>query len=320
MLSGKASGRVAPATAERIREVAGRIGYRPSAAARSLRTGASHMVCLAVPDVTNAVFGRMLRGANRAATAAGFGVVLVDAMRVDSWQDTAVQRLRGNGSVDGFLLFAGRPPTDEVEQAEPIVLVESEQPGFSSVRLDSRAGARIATEHLLDLGHTRLGHLIAALPEERTFALRARGMRDAVEAAGLTAKDVATARTTISVEAARRAGHELLDRADRPTAVFCDDDLLATGLFLAARELRLELPRDLSVVGFDDMDHAEALTPPLTTMRMNAERLGATAFALLSERLADDQTPIRREVHPVTLIERGSTAPPPPESPDKDAG
>jgi DNA-binding LacI/PurR family transcriptional regulator len=117
----------------------------------------------------------------------------------------------------------------------------------------------------------------------------------------------------ITHEAAREAGRRLLDRprTERPTAVVCDDDLVAAGLLLAARELGLDVPGDLSVVGFDDLDLARLVHPPLTTVRADAELLGATAFELLAERLAHPGRRTKRVVQPVELVVRASTAPPP---------
>lgn len=312
MLSGKGAGRVSAGTSDAVRAAAEGLGYRPSAVARSLKTGSAGAVCLAVPDVTNPFFGRVLRGASQAAAEAGYAVALVDSDNADIWEHRTVQTLRGAGTVDGFLLFSGTPPAKEHSRGEPIVLVDAEARGFSSVRLDSRGGAAAAVEHLLALGHERIGHLAAEFVWKQTFVLRDRGRREALAAAGLDPDDGLVERTTFSFAAAREAGLRLLDRPGRPTAVFCDDDQIAAGLYLAARELGLRVPSDLSVVGFDDLDLTEILDPPLTTMRADARLLGATAFELLAERMAAPGTRARRVVQPVSLVERASTAPPRP--------
>lgn len=310
VFSGKSVGRVSGATTAAVHAAADELGYRPSAVARSLKTGSAGAICLAVPDVTNPFFGRVLRGAGRAAAAAGFAVALVDSDNTDIWEHRTVQTLRGAGTVDGFLLFSGTPPAKEHAKGEPIVLVDAEARGFSSVRLDSRGGAATAVEHLVGLGHRRVGHLAAEFVWKQTFALRDRGRREVLAAAGLEADDRLVERTTFSFAAAHQAALRLLGRPDRPTAVFCDDDQIAAGLYLAARALGLRIPADLSVVGFDDLDLTQVLDPPLTTMRADADLLGATAFELLAERMATPAARARRIVQPVMLIERGSTAPP----------
>jgi DNA-binding LacI/PurR family transcriptional regulator len=111
--------------------------------------------------------------------------------------------------------------------------------------------------------------------------------------------------TPISIEDARVNAGVLLD--DQPTAVFCDDDVIAAGMYLAARERGLRIPDDLSVVGFDDMDFARVLEPPLTTVALDAELLGATSFELLEARMAGKRTR-KRIVLPAELLVRGSTA------------
>lgn len=311
VFSGKGTGRVSSATAAAVRAAATELGYRPNAVARSLRTGAAGAVCLAVPDVTNPFFGPMLRGAGRAAAAAGYAVALVDSDNANTWRHATVQGLRGAGTVDGFLLFAGSPPTREGASGEPIVLLETETRGFSSVRLDSHRGAAAAVEHLVTLGHERIGHLAADAPAEQTFILRGEGRREALEAAGLAERSRVVA-AAITFDAAHAAGLELLGGPERPTGVVCDDDVLAGGLYLAARELGLRIPADLSVVGFDDLAHAVVLDPPLTTMRADAGELGAVGFELLAERMATPAARTRRVVQPVALVERASTAPPAP--------
>ncbi len=305
VLSGKGTGRVSASTSAAVRAAAQELGYRPSSVARSLKTGSTGAICLAVPDVTNPFFGRILRGAGRAAAGAGFSVALVDTNNVDAWEHETVQRFRGAGTVDGFLLFAGDPPKAERDVGEPIVLLEADRPGFSSVRLESRGGVEAAVRHLLELGHTRIGHLAADAPAEQTFRLRAEGRRDALRAAGLPTDDHVAA-TAIDFAGARDVALTLLDADPRPTALVCDDDIIAGGAYLAARARGLRIPQDLSVVGFDDLDHAVVLDPPLTTMRADADLLGRTAFERLAEQ-RDDRVASRRVVQPVTLVQRGST-------------
>jgi DNA-binding LacI/PurR family transcriptional regulator len=113
--------------------------------------------------------------------------------------------------------------------------------------------------------------------------------------------------TQITIDDARDAAGPLLDA--KPTAVLCDDDIVAAGLYLAARERGVRIPRDLSVVGFDDMDFARVLEPPLTTVALDGELLGATAFELLEERMGGGRSR-RPVVLPAELVVRGSTAPP----------
>ena len=304
VLSGKAHGRVSAATAEHVREVARELGYRPNVAAQALRLGTSRAVALLVPDITNPFFSRVLRGAQRAAQAAGYTVALVDTGNDRRWEAQSFEALRA-GPVDGYLLFEVAAPA-ELGPDEHVVLIESTAPRRASVRFDARAGATAAFEHLVGLGHRRIGHLAAAF-DAPTFDEREAARRQVLAAAGLDPDALPRVLTDITIDDAQAAGGALLDEG--PTAVMCDDDIIAAGLYLAARERRLRIPADVSVVGFDDMDFARVLEPPLTTVALDAELLGATAFELLEARMAGRRR--RPVVLPAELVVRGSTGPPP---------
>ena len=304
VFSGKGRGRVSAATQEKVRRVARELGYRPNVAAQALRLGSSRAVALLVPDVTNPFFARVLRGAQRAAQEAGYTVALVDTGNDRRWEEQSFEALRA-GPVDGYLLFEVMPP-EGLAAHEQVVLIESRAPRRSSVRFDSEGGAAAAFEHLLELGHRRIGHLAADF-DAPTFHLREDARRRVLSGAGLDPDALPRALTEITIDGARDAAGPLLD--EQPTAVFCDDDIVAAGLYLAARERGLRIPRDVSVVGFDDMDFARVLDPALTTVALDAELLGATAFALLEERMGGGR-PRRPVVLPAELVVRGSTGPP----------
>jgi DNA-binding LacI/PurR family transcriptional regulator len=305
VFSGKGAGRVSEATQERVRRCARELGYRPNVAAQALRLGSSRAVALLVPDVTNPFFSRVLRGAQRAAQAAGYTVALVDTANDRRWEAQSFEALRA-GPVDGYLLFEVSAP-EAMGPDQHAVLMESEAPGRPSVRFDAEGGAAAAFEHLLELGHRRIGHLAAAF-DAPTFHLREAARRRVLTEAGLDPDSQPRVLTPIDIDAARDAAGPLLD--ERPTAVFCDDDLIAAGLYLAVRERGLRVPADLSVIGFDDMDFARVLDPPLTTVALDAEQLGASAFELLEARMAGRRAKRRRVVLPAELLVRGSTAPP----------
>jgi DNA-binding LacI/PurR family transcriptional regulator len=305
VFSGKGAGRVSEATQERVRRCARELGYRPNVAAQALRLGSSRAVALLVPDVTNPFFSRVLRGAQRAAQAAGYTVALVDTANDRRWEAQSFEALRA-GPVDGYLLFEVSAP-EAMGPDQHAVLMESEAPGRPSVRFDAEGGAAAAFEHLLELGHRRIGHLAAAF-DAPTFHLREAARRRVLTEAGLDPDSQPRVLTPIDIDAARDAAGPLLD--ERPTAVFCDDDLIAAGLYLAVRERGLRVPADLSVIGFDDMDFARVLDPPLTTVALDAEQLGASAFDLLEARMAGRRAKRRRVVLPAELLVRGSTAPP----------
>ena len=299
VFSGKAKGRISARTEAAVRSAAQELGYRPNVAARALKTGAARAIVLVVPDITNPFFGGLLRGAQTAARAAGYAVALIDTDNDREWGSASAEALRA-GLADGLLLFEVDPPPFAAG-GEPIVVIESESRGHPSARLDVEGGADAAVRHLLDLGHRRIGHL-GAVFDLPTFAARAAAVDRLVEG------PVARATTDLGIDPARAAALELLRAHPELTALFCDDDVVASGAYLAARELGLRIPEDLSVVGFDGLDISRVLDPPLTTVIADGEELGRVAFELLAALLAGERP--RSRVVEVALDVRGSTAPP----------
>jgi DNA-binding LacI/PurR family transcriptional regulator len=308
VMSGKARGRVSAATEEVVRRAAAELGYRPNAAARALRLGAARSVALVVPDVTNPFFGHLMRGAQAAARTAGYTVALVDTANDPAWELSSYEALR-SGPVDGFLVFGIDPPRRRRgERPERIVLIEDEAPGHPAVRLDSAAGTDAVMAHLLGLGHRRIGR-IAAPFDRPAFGDREARWRANLADAGIDADAMPYERSEIDFDDARRAALRVLGRPDPPTALFCDDDNIAGGVYLAARELGARIPRDVSVVGFDDLGFTRLLDPPLTTVAADGTRLGALAFETLAAHMAGQRVP-RVQLLPVALTVRGSTGPP----------
>jgi DNA-binding LacI/PurR family transcriptional regulator len=303
VLSGKAPGRIAPATAQAVRAAAAELGYRPNPAARSLRTGLAGAVGLAVPDITHPFMGRVMRGAQRAAWEAGFAVALVDTANDPRWARDSVAALQAV-SVDGLLLFSVDPPPKP--WAEPIVLIQNHARGLTSVDYDIERAVTLTATHLLELGHRRIGRLAAGIDED-SFRRRAEPLAQTLATAGVEL--AAQSHAVFTLESARAATFELLDAG--VTAILADDDVLASGALVAARERGVRVPADVSVVGLDDLDLARITNPPLTTVALDPERSGAVAFAALERELAGALPRRRREVLPVELVVRESTGPPP---------
>jgi DNA-binding LacI/PurR family transcriptional regulator len=253
-------------------------------------------VALVVPDITNPFFGRVLRGAQRAAQQAGFTVVLVDIGNDRAWEAASLQALLA-GPADGLLLFEAELPPGATEHAIQIEMVPGKLP---VVRLDVEGGVSAAVDHLLELGHERVAHVASSFIAP-TFDLRRATI---VSRLG----EVPAVKAPFEFDGAAKAAAPLLD-AGGFTAVLCDDDILAGGVYLAARERGIRVPEDLSVIGFDDLDFARVLAPPLTTVAVDAEALGAAAFDALKQDLAGSP-PAAEQVIPVRLRVRESTAPP----------
>ncbi|OEV29973.1 LacI family transcriptional regulator [Streptomyces nanshensis] len=309
VLGGKWQGRVSPRTAETVRASARALGYRPNLAARSLRLGRTRTALLVVPALTHDYFARVHAGASRVAAEHDFGVVLYPS---PEGTGPAVDPFgSARAALDGVIASSMAPEALAAlrEGGLPLVMLDTDPAGdraAATVNLDIADGMRQAAGHLLGLGHRRLAHLAADV-DTWTFGVRARALTQIV--AGTAGAAVRTESSDLSVEAALHAATRALTAEPRPTAVICDDDLLAAGACKAARRLGLRVPEDVSVTGFDDLSLATALEPELTTVRLPAEEVGAAGMRALLDVLAGRaaSTPVLA----VQLVQRGSTAEPP---------
>ncbi|ROQ31306.1 LacI family transcriptional regulator [Streptomyces sp. PanSC19] len=307
VLGEKWRGRVSERTAESVRLAAHELGYRPNLAARNLRLGRTRTAMLVVPALTNEFFAHVHTGAALAAARHGFGVVLYPSP--DGVGPARDPFASAQAALDGVI--ASSMAADALKAFRgtdlPLVMLDSDpaDPGASAhVNLDVADGMRRVTDHLLELGHRRFLHLASAAPSW-TFDVRAE-----VLARALRGADVRTVRSALNVADAREAaGPALAAPGTRPTAVICDDDILAAGVCKAARRLGLRVPEDLSVTGFDDMALATVLEPELTTVRLPAEEFGRRGMEALIAVLAGERPePVAL---PVDLVPRGSTGPAP---------
>lgn len=310
VLGDKWHGRISAPTAERVREAARSLGYRPNLAARNLRTGSARTVLLVVPSLTTHFFAGVHTGAARVAAAHGFSIVLYPSPAgVGPARDPFAS---APAALDGVLASSMAAQALTVLRGDrlPLVMLDSEPgatPGTATVNLDIADGVRRVADHLLGLGHRRILHLRADVASW-TFAQRARALEERLAAhPGAT---LVTAASSITADHGRAAVEGALAApGPRPTAVVCDDDVLAVGAYKAARRLGLRVPLDLSVTGVDDQVLATALEPELTTVRLDAELTGERGMeALLA--VIEGRSPVTRDI-PVELVVRGSTAPAP---------
>ena len=301
---------VAPQTRERVERAIRELGYRPNTAARALVTGSTRTIGFVTVNINQYGPAQTLVGLERAARAAGYSlsVTVLDEATADAMRD-AVDRFVAQ-SVDAVLALATYDDAAEalhlVHAPLPLVTVQSggalEEP---AVGVDQVAGARLATRHLLDLGH-RTVHHVTGPADSKEARDRIEGWRAELAAAGAAVPVCLHGDWTPS--SGYEAGHRLVARrraGEEVTAVFVANDQMALGLLAALHEEGLEVPRDVSVVGFDDLPEAPYLTPPLTTVRQDFAELGHRAVELVLARLAG------RELHlepvPPVLLTRASS-------------
>jgi len=314
VLSEAPSARVSEATRQRIHEAARELGYRPNLVARALKSSRTNVVGLIIPELTSAIFAELMRGAEEEAHRVDYMVLLARAEGTPVGE--AIPRLVGEGRVDGVIVQVGDSMRAEDlailrEGTLPVVFVNSlSSEGAGSVTLDDALGTRIATQHLLDLGHRRIA-LIGGLPTSYSGQRREEGFRAAMTDAGLAVPDEHVTRLGYEPRASGVALAALAALDPRPSAVVVANVNGAHGALLEARRLGLRVPEDLSIVAIHDAWTAENTWPPLTTVRMPLYELGRAAMAAIHEQITTGTV-----VHEVVrspepeLIVRESTAVP----------
>ena len=306
--------RVAPGTAAVIEATARRLGYVPDAAGRTLSTRRTATVAIVVADITNPFYPELVEALHEELGRAGYRSVLLNE-RTDAG-DGLGPLLRG-GLVDGAIVATAtnddRTRALLAGERAPIVQLVREVDGAArdAVVAENRGGAALAAELLVALGHRRIGQ-IAGPPDASTTRERDAGLADGLDRLGAPA-DPALRRVG---DYAHQAGHqgclELLDLPERPTAIFCGNDVIALGALDAARRRRVRVPEELSIVGFDDISLAGWESFRLTTVRQPLSDMAHEAARRLVWRIEQaDGEPGRRTVFPTELIQRGTTGPAP---------
>ena len=297
---------VAEKTSARVRAVIDELGYTSSLVAQSLRSRRSNVIRILVSDIES-FNAELLKGAARAIRGTGYDLVVFSdcGQREDQmgWERRSLARV--SALTDGAILVT--PSGIDVTSSAPIVVVDHnvQSATLATVDSDNLSGAITATEHLIRLGHRRIGFL-AGRPDLESARLREQGYRHALNAAGI-AFDANLVRVgSYQPEAAREATRDLLAREPRPTAIFAANDASAIETLAVARDLGLTLPDDLSVVGFDNVPESALCEPALTTVEQPIQRMGEEAVRLLLA-LIDDPTSLPAQVVlPTRLVERAS--------------
>jgi LacI family transcriptional regulator len=314
VLSGDPSARLSEATRERVRKAAGEVGYHPNFAGRALKLARTDVLALIVPDVTNSLFAELTRGVEDEAVARGCVMLLA---RSEDMQPggSMFDRLLGEGRVDGIVLQP-RDGTDPEELAQsvgeraPLVTIHQPIPGASSVVVPDALAAYRATEHLIALGHRRIG-FAGGLAVSPTAQRRAAGHLQALEEAGLAQDPHLLTWRGYREPDGRAATAELLALQEPPTAIVAANVNAAVGVLAQARAQGLAVPQDLSVVAIHDAWTAAHTWPPLTCVRMPLYELGRTAVAALANVIEGGAIEHRSVEDPEpVLIRRESTAAP----------
>ena len=302
---------VSPERRQAVNKAAAELGYRPNAMARSLVQRRTHLVGVMVSDLHNPFFADVVAGIQEQAARTGYKVLVNSGNRAAAREADAMETLL-QLRADGIIL--GSPVLDDeviarASREVPIVLVgrEAHGPAVDSVTNDDRAGAEVAVEHCVSLGHRRIAHIDgghgAGAPARRhgyEAAMKRLGLGDLV--------------SVVSGTYTEEGGHTgcllLLAQKPRPTAIFAANDLAAIGALNAIEESGLKVPDDISLVGYDNTSLAALRHISLTTIHQPRLEMGQLALSTLLERIDQDREEPRRVVLSPSLVVRASTAPP----------
>jgi LacI family transcriptional regulator len=302
---------VASQTSARVLQVVQDLGYESSLVARSLRSQRTNVIGILVAEF-EPFSAEILKGAGAALRHSCYEVLAYAGTRdgvLEGWERRSLSRLSGT-LIDGAILVT--PSVVDVDVEIPLVAIDPHTgpEGQPSVQADNPVGSAMATRYLIELGHRRIAFLTGR-PDLRSSVLREEGYRKALAEAGIPLDPSLVRAGYYSREAVRGSALELLGRADRPTAVFAANDLSALGTLDVAEELRLRVPQDLSVIGFDDIPEAVQARPSLTTVRQPIQQMGQVAVEQLIALLEGRELESTSITLPTSLVRRRTCGPPP---------
>jgi LacI family transcriptional regulator len=303
---------VAPALRDRVEAAVHALDYKRNMLGRNLRTQRTGAIGVVVPDITAIFFAELVKEIEHVATQAGYSVLIGNSANSQQIEEFYLSKLVENG-IDGMILSSSTDPERlRIRSGAAVVAVDRELPGFDLVASDHAAGARAVVQRLADLGHRR----IACITGPRlmpVFEQRVAGYCDIatplLEREGIDPASFVRAEPLDGMRGIESAT-SLLEVDERPTAIFATTDQQAIGVLRACADLGLRVPRDVSVVGFDDIALAQLVSPRLTTVRQPIAEIGRLAVERLLSRMGSPDTPPQRRLLPVELRERESTAAP----------
>lgn len=314
------TGRVGAATRERILKLAAELFYAPNAAARSLASRRSRTVGAVIPSLENLNFAIAIDRLQKVLREQGYTLLLANSDYDNDKEEAQIKAFAAHG-VDAVMLIGASHNPQALgflaARRIPVLLTWSCQAGLPEIGalpcigFDNFAAATHLTRYLLGLGHERLGVIAGGTVNNDRSAARVGAVSAALAERGLPPPRVESTPASYLVSEGKAAFHRLMRGkvATAPTAVLCMNDILAYGALLGAADLSLDVPRDVSVTGFDDLDFAASLSPSLTTVRIPAEAIGNAAAAYLVDSLEGRQPALPPPLI-AELVIRKSTGPP----------
>lgn len=307
---------VAEKTRVRVLEAIQTLGYKPNLAARGLSSGRTHIIAVVFPYVYEAIFTDplvllILQGIESEITVRGYNMLLSTPRLTAAGADEHYQSLLQSGYIEGLLAIDNVPLASALQPARDLGIpgvTIGYHPHDFYVRSDDYTGGYQLMQHVVELGHQRIG--LIGVPEDEHFSIRGRmgGQRAAAEAANLDFAALPIAYGDFSVTSGAERATELLEQFPDLTAIVCLNDRMAMGAIQSARRLGRDVPRDLTIVGYDNIPAAATFAPPLTTVDQQGVELGRAGARMLFDVL-EGQRPASIQV-PTMLVVRESSAPP----------
>ncbi len=309
VLSKNPTARISVETRARILRAAEELRYSPNLVARSLVRSRSYALGIIVPDFRNPFFADVVSSAERVASQAGYAVLLCEAGESSParYLDALHERV-----IDGVMIDAvGASAVDSaLLDRTNVVLIDQPAGRWPGVATDAESAGAQAAEHLIELGHKRIAFIGPAI-DAHAFRMRERGFWKKLSAHGISLPSEYLVRANAMAVAGRAAMRSLLMLESPPTAVFCVNDVIAIGALKACVAARVKVPTEMSIVGCDDIELAQLVSPELTTVKVPAGELGARAARILIRAIEGEKEKKNSRVLPVSLVKRGTTAPAP---------
>lgn len=305
---------VSERTRKKVEEAAREAGYKPNMMAVNFRSKKSHAILVLVPDVSNIFFSKVISGIQIAAKERGYNIILGNTMGEKSLEQDLATMMQTNRA-DGIIqLSASFPlPEEELENGARLPIVNCcecvSDNSMPTITLDNKGAGEAITEHLVSLGHKRIGAILGPASSPLTNE-RLDGYKTALKKVGIAIDHALQAPADFSIESGFEAAGKLLALDNPPTAIFCFSDEMAIGAIKRIKQQGLRVPEDISVAGFDDLDFSSYVDPPLTTIKQPNRRFGARSTEMLIDILEDKPLQNQHITLPYDLIIRESTAHP----------
>lgn len=306
--------KVTDETRQRILQVAREIGYEPNASARSLRSSSTCNIGITIPDLDNPHMQEILSGASKEAQAQGYHLLLVSTEMQPEYERESIRELLRR-RIDGLIFLPTYVNIFDIEfqlmasRRNPIVVAGNyyeKNLKLDTVVPEHDQGSLALMEHIIGLGHRRIGFIYGVI-RRPLGTERLENYNHALLQAGIKTDPSWVIEAGITYQDGYLAAQRLLNLPLHPTAILAINDVLAAGAMHAAFEMGFRIPQDISIAGFDDNDYSAYLNPALTTIKVNARRIGQECVRLVAQRIDDPNRPFEQRRIPYQLVVRGST-------------